>query len=253
MIASMRPLCHRTHLQMSQFAGNRPGPAVGMVYARNYYHRVPPGTGRTIAGDAYNNGNLAAPYPYNFTQNNPIDWTLNCFVGYRGSMNLHVNPIFGGANVASISSLSISRHYGAVRVGSGFNFNGTELIPNPAAANAASGLSRTVINFGPSTGGGVSLTNPRTQAAISANLPQYWPLRFYQAFQTKRDIDPKSVTKIYDHFAVHTKFSNNVIYSSATEYPILDTYYSAGVDWSPVFFLCTPRVFLTSVPTASDT
>lgn len=252
-IASMRPLCHRTHFQMSQFAGIRPGASVGMVYARNHYHRIPPGPGRTIATDAYQNGNLAAPYPYNFTQNNPIDWTLNCFVGYRGSMNLHVNPIFGGANVASVSSLAISRHYTPVRSGTGFNFNGAETIPLPTAANAASGLSRAVTNFTAATGGGTSLTNPRTQAAISANLPQYWPLRFYQAFQTKRDIDPKSLTKFYDHFAVTSTFSNNVTSASATEYPVLDTYYSAGVDWSPVFFLCTPRVFITATPTASDT
>lgn len=250
-IASMRPLCHRTHFQMSQFAGNRPGPAVGMVWAVNRYHRIPPGPGR--AADAYQNGNLAAPYPYNFTQNNPIDWTLNCFVGYRGSMNLHVNPIFGGANVASVSSLAISRLYGPVRYNLAFNFNGGEIIPNPAAVNAVSGLTRALIGIAPPTGAGSSVTNPRTQAAISANLPQYWPLRFYQAFQTKRDIDPKSVTKIYDHFIVNTTFSNNVIYNAATEYPVLDTYYSAGVDWSPVFFLCTPRVFITLTPSASDT
>lgn len=252
-IASMRPLCHRTHFQMSQFAGDRPGTAVGMLFTRNWYHRIPPGPGRTIANDAYQNGNLAAPYPYNFTTNNPIDWTLNCFVGYRGSMNLHVNPIFGGANVASVSSLSISRHYSAVRNGTGFNYNGRTTIVVPSGVNVSSGLSRTTTGLGPLTGSGSTLTNPRTQAAISANLPQYWPLRFYQAFQTKRDIDPKSVTKIYDHFQVSTVFSNNVIYSSATEFPILDTYYSAGVDWSPVFFLCTPRVFVTVTPTASDT
>lgn len=251
-IASMRPLCHRTHFQMSQFAGNRPGPAVGMVWARNHYQRIPPGPGRTIALDAYNNGNAGASYPYNFTQNNPIDWTLNCFVGCRGSMNLHVNPIFGGSNVASISSLTISRGYGPVRVNTGKNFNGFEVVPSPAGVNAASGLTRTVINYAPQTGGGTTLTNPRTQAAISANLPQYWPLRFYQAFQTKRDIDPKSLTKIYDNFVVNSVFSNNVIYNESTEYPVLDTYYSAGVDWSPVFFLCTPRLFLNPLPSASD-
>jgi len=168
-------------------------------------------------------------------------------------MNLHVNPIFGGANVASVSSLAISRLYGPVRYNLAFNFNGGEIIPNPAAVNAASGLTRALIGIAPPTGAGSSVTNPRTQAAISANLPQYWPLRFYQAFQTKRDIDPKSVTKIYDHFIVNTTFSNNVIYNAATEYPVLDTYYSAGVDWSPVFFLCTPRVFITLTPSASDT
>lgn len=252
-ISSMRPLLHRTHYQMTQYIGDYPNTILGMVTARNNYHRIPPGYGRaSLALDGYNNGNLPAPYAFNFVQNNPIDWTLNCFVGYRGSMTLHVNPLVGGPNVAGISSLSISRWYNAVRDQSASNFNGTSSVILASNANPCSSIARTLSGVPPLTGAGTTLTNPRTQSAISANLPQYWPLRFYQAFQTKRDYDPKSLTKIYDHFTVRTSFFNTISAATATEYPALETYYSAGVDFSPVFFLCTPRVFVTVTPSASD-
>lgn len=250
-IASMRPICHRSHYIITQYAGNLPGTSIGNVTARNYYYRVPPGFGR--ADNGYNNGNPALPYGYNFSQNNPIDWVLNCFVGYRGSMTLHANPIFGGNNVKEISSLSISRRYATVRNTPNFNSNGETNIYITSGANSVAGWARSAAGYGPTTGAGTTLTNPRTQAACSANLPQYWPLRFYQAFQSKRDLDPKTDNPLYDNFSVRMQFNSSIPTADGVDWPSLEIYQSAGVDFAPIQFLCTPRVFVTNVPLASDT
>lgn len=252
-IASLRPLMHRTHYSTTQFAGTVPYTTLGHIVTKNDFHRVPPGYGRaTVTGGGYQNANSAAPYSFNFAHNNIIDWALNCFVGYRGSMNLHVNPIVGGPNVRNLSSLSISRYPGAVRGSAAGNTNAGQQQNPITGTNAVASYSRLTVADQPRTGDGTTVTNPSTQAAISANLPQYWPLRFYQAFQTKRDLDPKGPTAIYDHFRVRTAFANTISSATASDYPALEVYASAGVDFAPVFFLCTPRVFVTVVPNASD-
>jgi hypothetical protein len=249
-IASMRPLCHRANFVLTQYLGNTTGVGIGNITTRNYYHRVPPGFGRDLLG--YHYGNPAGPYPYSFCQNNPIDWVLDCFIGYRGSMTLHANPLVGGTNVKSISSLSVSRRYATPIVASANNRNGEETQYVTSGANSISGYVRSVAGYGPPTGNGTTLTNPNTQSAISANLPQYWPLRFYQAFHTKRDVDPKTLNSLYDHFNLRTYFSNSVVIAAGVDYPSVEIYQSAGVDFAPVQFLCTPRVFVTNVPLASD-
>lgn len=251
-ISSMRPILHRTHYQTMQYCGASPSATTGMYLTRNNYHRIPPGYGRDITTTAYNNANSASPYPFNWCQNNPIDWTLECFVGYRGSTNLHVNPVVGGSNSRRIDHLSVARWYSDVRDTASPNRNGTSQGFSLTGA-AAAGLQRQSNNVPMLTGAGLSLTNPDTQSALSVNLPQYLPLRFYPAFHTVRDRDFKSASRINDHFSVRSRFSITTANTSAFDWPTLETYYSAGVDFNPIFFLCTPRVFVaTSVPDAAD-
>jgi hypothetical protein len=252
-ISSMRPLLHRTHYSTIQFCGAGPSATTGMHLTRNNYLRIPPGYGRDITTQAYNNANSAAPYPYFWCQNNPIDWTLECFVGYRGSTTLHVNPIKGGANARTIDHLSASRWYNEVRDQLSGNFNGRTdtfaLTGSPCSA-----LQRSSNNSPYLSGGGTSLTNPDTQSALSVNLPQYLPLRFYAAFHTVRDRDFKRAARLNDHYTVRARFAITTSNATAADWPAIETYYSAGVDFNPIFFLCTPRVFVTtSVPSASDT
>lgn len=250
-ISSMRPLLHRTHYQTIQFCGVVPTTTTGMYLTRNNYHRVPPGYGRDITTTAYNNANSAAPYAFNWCQNNPIDWTLECFVGYRGSMTLHVNPLPGRSNSQGIDHLSVARWYNDVRDGSASNWNGNTITFSLTTTPAAS-IQRQSNNNPVLTGAGLSLTNPTTQSALSANLPQYLPLRFYPAFHTVRDRDFKRGARINDHFTVRSRFSITTSNATAFDWPAIETFYSAGVDFNPIFFLCTPRVFdVTSVPDAA--
>lgn len=251
-INSLRPLMHRTHYVISQFAGLAPTTSIGNVVTTNAYFRVPPGLGRTIAGQAYNRANPASSYPYNFCPNNPIDWFLECFVGYRGSMNLHANVVCEGTNVKNVNSFSAQRWYNPAAAGLLSNANGnTTVLPN-TGANSVAALPRSRYrDF--LTGGGVSLTNPQTQSALSVNLPQYWPLRFYQAFHNVREIDPRTSNSIYDNILIRLGFSNSVSAATATDYPVLEIFQSAGVDFTPIFYLCTPRIWTITIPTASDT
>lgn len=239
-VCSMRPLMHRTHYVFTTRAGLFPALA-GYTVTTNSLLPVPPGVGRTTltAQGGYTTA-AAGAYTYNFTTNNPIDWMLEAFVGYRGSMTLHVNAVVQGNNVSQINSLSASRFY--------------QPIGSPGAigvdvfSSTASLLMRTMLSSPPITGAGTSLTNPDTQSALSVNVPQYIPHRFIPAFHTIRGTDRKSASLFSDNIEVRTAFHTAVTPAVGQSWPMLEVYQSAGVDFAPFMFLCAPRVFLTVLP-----
>lgn len=257
-ICSMRPILHRTSLAHAQYAGlPLVGDAQSTMITANYLWRVPYGVGRMAEG--YNYATVsAAGVGYNFAPNHPIDWTINCFVGYRGSTNIHVNTTGVGSNVTNVPQMSISRFYGNPII-STTRFQGRNADVTTALVNAPNQASRNCCRITsyprtafPSGQTGMTLTNVQGQPAISANVPQYSKFRFQQAFTSVRDIDPKTNGRFYDNVHVGLEFNTNGAVSGTTDYPLLNIYYSAGVDFQPIFFLCTPRLFVTSMPPARD-
>ncbi len=259
-VCSMRPLLHRASLAYQQFAGAPTvGTTAGTITTSNFIWRVPYGVGRGDTGYGYATVS-AAGVPYNFSPNHPIDWTLNCFVGYRGSTNIHVNVTGIGGTVQRVSHLSLSRYFGNPIINSAaISRNGGRVIATIDAPNAAardsirypgSGYPR--VNF-PTGQCGMTLTNTQAQPACSANVPQYLRARFLTAFAPVRNIDPKNGQRFFDEVHVTCQFSSGATLVSTSDWPLLSYYYSAGVDFQPIFFLCTPRLFATALPAARDT
>jgi len=256
-LCSMRPLLHRASLAYNQFAG---APSVGDVPAlyqtANYLWRVPYGVGRNPNGYGYATVS-GAGVGYNFSPNHPIDWVLNCFIGYRGSTNIHVNTSGVGSNVTNVSHLAINRNYGgpiitttAVVRNADFTAN-LFTTPNQYARNTIRYPTGTRTIF-PTGQTGMTLTNVQGQPACSANVPQYSKFRFLPAFTSVRNVDPKNGTRFDDNVTVSCQFNSNTTLTANSDWPSLSYYYSAGVDFQPIFFLCTPRLFNTVLPTARD-
>lgn len=255
-LASLRPLLHRSSLAYVQYLGQ---PAVGstngVYFTTNLYPRIPVSTGRDVNGLNYATG----AFYFNYTPSHPLDYVLNCFVGYRGSVNWHVNPIARGTNVPQISSLQVYRSYDSYLPNTGITQRNTLQAvatldtPNLLARNAVRNpsVSYTLSGTGQT---GVSLTNPATQSAVSVNIPQYSQFRFRQAFFYDRDLDPVTDLPLNDNVAISAKFqATGGTSTSGTDWPFIEAYVSAGVDFSPVFFLCTPRMFSqTSLPAARE-
>lgn len=250
-IASFRPLLHRTHYILTQGIGGGTNTTIkGLLTTYNVYSRIPPGLGRSSTG--YNLANVTTSVPYNFCMNNPLDWITDCFVGVRGSVNAHVNVNPAPASVSSIGTIAISRNYGPTSLGAFRNTNGVTNVYS-MGTSPYGGMARALTRGDYNSGAGVTITNPATQTAVSANIPQYWPTRFIQAFHTKRGVDPKSNTLVNDNFSVCTRGVSLVTDSdSPTTWPTIDLFQSAGVDYQLVFYLCTPRVFAGTVPAAVD-
>jgi len=258
LITSLRPVLHRSTLGVVQFAGTAAavGTTAGLVTTANYFWRIPRGIGRS--SDGYNYATYsAAGIPYFFVPNHPIDWVLNCYVGARGSINVHTNVTANGTVVPRLSHLSIERYFGDPLVSTTSYVRNASMVtdsistPNLASRNSIRYPTGTQTIY-PTGQPGVSVTNTQAQPGVSANLPQYSRFRFTPAFFTKRGVDPKSGVRTHDELKVACQFSTGATVTSTSDWPLISVYYGAGVDFQPVFFLCTPRLFTTALPPARD-
>ncbi len=89
--------------------------------------------------------------------------------------------------------------------------------------------------------GGMELTNTRTNAGLSANLPYYVPSAFLVA-------DPYKTYNNQDTFSGANEDWWKVTYnypiaSTVTREPCLDLYYGSGPDFNTHFFVCCPIVW----------
>lgn len=257
-ILSLRALLHRTTFSLQQVMGASTTQIVankGRVHTCNLYPRIPPEPGFTAVGRGLNvaGGGIvpATQKPVNLTKMHPIDWVLSSFVGYRGSVNVHANITCGG-QVQNISNASITRIDHDYIVNSASKQTNSFVNNTPISASLATvaGLSYTgtaTVQFLPQGAGGMVVTNGQTQMALSANIPQYCPARFYPAWLGHRDLDPGLGTT-FDGFRVDADF--NVLESSeddSTVTPLLSLYYAAGVDFNTVFFTGVPKLYEYSI------
>ena len=254
-IVSLRPLLHRTSLStIQQFGTVTSALASGNVTTANLLWRVPVGPGRTPLGYNYD----VTDVPYSYATQHPINWVLEMFMGYRGSINVHINPHSENiANVSNISTLSVSRFYDnpIINVNPGDFYRNT--FTDSAQVLQTAKLARwTCATFGTTSGyniarladgqSGMSLTNPNGQPACSVNLPQYQKNRFFPAFHSARTVDFCTGSTFFDELRVSAIFNFLNAPTAANNnnpYPFFSVYYAAGVDFQPLWFLCTPRVF----------
>lgn len=263
-IKSLRPILHRTSLSHIQPVGVMPTTSTnGYHFTNVYLWRIPRPPGR----DIYGYWRTTALDAWSYTQNHPIDWVLNCFGGFRGSVNYHINPIFGTVDLSDVSSLSVSRWFEDPLVRPSDNRLRNAMEPVVVTGNVpqtAGNLARsavTTVNVAgiayprvPAGQSGMSLTNTKTQSALSVNVPQFWPVRFLQAFRSVRGLDPATQNdylgpRVFDGINVSTRFATpGWPADGPATYPALEIYVSAGVDFQPLYFVCTPRLFETTFP-----
>ncbi len=94
----------------------------------------------------------------------------------------------------------------------------------------------------------------RTQSALSVSYPQYTNSRFTLAFRNVRYNNIITGAEENDAIALRATIFNSTSAITATSpWPVVDVYYGAGVDFQPIMFLCTPRMFVNLTPTAFPT
>jgi len=251
-VASLRPLLHRSNYWRTQQVGYVNGSGALASYYnfnRNYLPRIPGGPGFDPNGLEWaTKFNSAGNVPYSFVNNTHFNWIINAFVGFRGSVNHTYNIDKYHKNTAPIQHFSVERYYGSVisrANGQNRNRNSYSILDAPSTQQSS--LSRTIVSNGqdmvPLGSVGMSLTNTYTQSALIVNIPQYSQWRFTPSYEPNRFRYPDGVETINDNVAL---YSRNKVDNLGPEYPlqpIVDVYVSAGVDFSPVFFVCVPVMF----------
>jgi hypothetical protein len=258
-IASLRPLIHRTtHWQTQQLGYlTTTGIVSQTMLTRNVYRRVPGGPGFDPNGYQWANrviGVGAAPYSY--VHSTYINWIINAFAGYRGSINHTYNVDKAGYLTAPVQHLAAERYYGSdILRSNGQNRNRETLPYSDLVTSQQSQLSLNATGrFFPAGNQGMSLTNTYTQAALLVNCPQYSQWRFTPAYEPNRNRYPDGIETQQDNICLYSRSKiTNLLASDGASAPIVDVYVSAGVDFSPVFFVCVPLVYeYTATPTANN-
>lgn len=250
-ILSLRAMLHRTSFSLQQAFGlsdTTKYNGSGRVHASMYYPRIPPEPGFS-PGLGLNEAQsilIPANKVYgNFSRMHPINWVLAAFVGYRGSVNVHANISTNG-NIENISNLSLTRidhsyiyHVSRPQRNAHFDLDD---ITTPLANVGYRGGRGSAIPWVPSGAGGMTVTNGKTQMALSANIPQYCPARFFPAWTGHRDEIPGFGTA-WDGFRVDLVANvKEGVTANTTIAPLIQLYYSAGVDFNPIFFVGVPRL-----------
>ena len=247
-IVSMRPLLHRTSFSMLQ-TFKHVG-AKGHVVATCTYPRTPFWYGVTGFGVSGMKNPATGAFAYgNFAVCHPIAWINSMFVGYRGSTILSANVVGGSeAQGRRIEYAKIERYPGDVLI------NPTSVIARNQLGKAwddAFGRSMekyacepytgTSVQMIPSFQRGGTLTKEVTQSALTAVSPQYAPVRFRVYIPT--DIGGSIGADCFDNFRLDVGFYNSTNKDTEWVWPYAEIFYAAGVDYQPVFFVCTPTLY----------
>jgi hypothetical protein len=254
-VASLRPLLHRTSFALTQYLGlyaNGQANIACVIRSQNFYNRLPPEPGFNPNG--FNRATSVASTGTKictYAATHPINFVLAAFAGYRGSTVVHANISTNGT-VENMSSLSLTRMFNDTTI------NGTQVVRNAnySAYDVTSPLNNmsyvAVADFVngmpgvPAMQEGGTLTNGKTQMAMSCVVPQYCQHRFYPAWAPYRNIVPTNSNRSLGELQVENVRLDAAFCKDsdpATSFPRVDMYYAAGVDFCPVFFTGVPRLY----------
>jgi len=262
-VGSLRTLLHRTTRALTQHLGLNTDTTT-VVSARkfhtiNCFDRLPPTFGFQTSDSYYWARNAANTQtkPCNFCPTHPINWVLAAYVGYRGSVVVHAN-CSGAPALGDIWNMSLARidhnYSGLSTINTVRNSTYQTITLSEGAGKIATWVmdkNSGNVPYWPTGAGGVTVTNGKTQMAISAVIPQYARTRFMPAAYSQRNND--FIDTVYDGCRLDTDFSTSETAADVQLWPHVDMYWAAGVDFNPVFFTGVPRMYYYATPTQVNT
>jgi len=263
-IGSLRTILHRTTRALTQYVGLNQGDCSGVTtpwcfHTINCFDRLPPVYGFQTS-NSYNWATsviATGAKPINYATNHPINWVLAAFAGYRGSVVVHANVSTNGwiSDMSSMSLTRIDHNFCGLNTpnnvvrNTAFNYYGTNAGASLISLQVSTKTNgATQIPMWPAGHGGMTVTNGKTQMAVSAVIPQYARTRFMPAAFSQRNSD--FIDTVYDGTRFDADFS--VLETGAAGsvvWPRVDVYWAAGVDFNPVFFTGVPRMYNYTPPT----
>jgi hypothetical protein len=177
---------------------------------------------------------VAIPFPYNWVCWNAVTWFSQCFIGSRGSYHYAFNP-----STNSNISLSTTR-LKKTRV------SGISTQTDDVTTQRWRYMRRFVDTSEQSSGmAGLTVINQKSLAGDMVSLPMYSKFKFMSNDPLKRtDGTPldESDTDTMQIECLHTVAEDRG-YIGVTSIIDIDSYVSAGTDFSLVFFLNVPTVY----------
>lgn len=235
-VTSLRQYLHRSSMAKSYIFGSATD---GTLRATIGLKHMPPSPGiwfngvdaPLIAGVAQS-GNICPQHP--------IPLIANCFIGMKGSVNVTANVKQGGGALLAgyVDVLSIDR------VADGESLSAQQRRLNETTTVTTDPRTTSVYfhNTIPSGVTGKALSNTRTNASITANLPYYNNAGFFVSdlYKTYNNTDSFSGANA-DWYYLTVQVPTDT--SAKTNQSTVDVYYGTGPDFDLVFFINTPVIF----------
>lgn len=175
---------------------------------------------------------------FNYVQVTPFNWVAPCYIGMRGSMNLHVNVDSG----APISNLMIKR---ALISRTRANMQGDTFTNSTGDARQLTSRNwRAETRPGSS---GIALTNQRTQAGLSVQLPDYNNYRMRTTDPTTNCLGTGRDVSNVDTFNLISTYKSTAS-TDASLGVLHHLHYGIGTDFTFLFFLNTPTMLTCVLP-----
>jgi hypothetical protein len=236
-VVSMRPLLRRQVFTQAIAPTQTSGSRFGTL--SYIFHKIPPYPGFDPAGMNTATAIIGTgTYNYNFTNMTPLTWLNLCFLGYRGSIQWHFNPI-ENTSVKSCAQMVSRIPFNPLN-------NTVTTVNSPYATTTNSGFASNMLALIPNSNSGAALTNDNIQTGLSIQTPNYSNYTFqssspYNATApvgTGPTFDG-SYYDVFNYTLLNTASTNQNTITSPTGVMIFT---SIGTDYSPVYFLNCPSM-----------
>jgi hypothetical protein len=229
---SLRPLLHRTNEYIKQQFDSDTTSL--LKYANHILPRMPLLPGFDTAG--FHTTNITGVPRFNYIPHTAYTWLSPMFVGMRGSVTYHVNA----ASPEMVDTISIARSHKTLAT-TGYSRQDNVL---PGTSDAFFNL-HFLDNDVDSGMAGMAVTNQKTQAGLSVNIPMY--LRFRMIPTNPVGTGSSEVETNTDSFRLFVRLNpagsgknSNLSYTTL--------YYTMGPDFNLFYFLNVPLLYGGDLP-----
>lgn len=248
-IISFRELLHRSSLTSTNIIyRNLTWTAEQMTYTLPI-KRIPREYGYNFSGwESAASSVVPGDVPFNFVRQHPINWLVDCFVGFKGSVNYTFNVISNDQRASrAVPHVSVTRQE-----------YGKQIVPVTMVTGTSVSSSQYMRELNTNTNTlaqgatGTALTNQFTQSGVAVNLPYYSNARFMIHNQPGYYSDTETLSRTEeDWFALTLK--RGIVAGTVDNNITIDTYCGTGPDFNLIFFLNVPVLTFLAPPVAKVT
>jgi len=177
---------------------------------------------------------------FNYVQWHPLTWVSQCFLGCRGAINYRVNT----NRSADTVNLRV------LRTNSYTNDPMTKALQSSFAATSATQTQpRLTLQYHNDTSG-VSVTNTKTNTGLNVSIPYYSKYKFRTTSATYTILGNSADDSNLDWYQAMVDVNPTAEGGTNLKNAGFQIYMGAGTDYSPIFFVNVPTLYLyASLPT----
>lgn len=242
-IGSLREYMHRSSLSFQWYPGTTTTDT-GAGAVRIPIKRIPPPPGVFANGWWTGTTTSGAGQSAFYTKMHPILSFSTCFIGYKGSVNVNVN-VDQPVSTTAIDTLSVYRLAHGDGLSAANRRPSLYVYSNPSVSLSVNAKNDIIATDAGRAG--LALTNTKTNAGMSVQLP-YYSSSGFQMCDPRREYNNQDnfTDRNNDWWRIEWRYNKNNV-ATSTSGALTSVYYATGPDFDLVFFINVPVMTAISV------